>query len=139
MNLGLRSLIAGATLGGVLSLLGFASWDEVHAMFTLDDFRLMLTFGAAVAILLPVFAFLTRRRGLEVTPRPYHRGSIAGGVLFGVGWAVCGACPGIVFVQLGQGQLGGLATLAGIFAGNLAFGVLNERFFRVPSASCAEG
>jgi uncharacterized membrane protein YedE/YeeE len=63
---------------------------------------------------------------------------LAGGALFGVGWALSGACPSIALVQLGEGQLGALVTLAGIFLGNLAYSAIHDRYFRWSTQSCAD-
>jgi len=133
-----RSLVAGALLGGSLSFIGFSSWDEVHAMFAFTDFRLMMTFAMAVALLVPLWFALERTRLPMPSARPFHKGIVPGSILFGIGWAISGACPGISFVQLGEGQFGALATLAGIFAGNALFGALNPRLFHVPATSCVE-
>lgn len=133
----LRSLALGTVFGLALAFIGFTSWDEVHAMFTFADLRLTLTFGTAVVLIAIAFRAIGRARPLHLRERRIHRGTVAGAVLFGVGWAVSGACPSIAFVQLGQGQLGAIATIAGIVAGNYAFAALNPRVFHVPAESCS--
>jgi uncharacterized membrane protein YedE/YeeE len=55
------------------------------------------------------------------------RNHVYGSVLFGVGWAISGTCPGPVAAQLGRGQLAALFTLAGIFAGVVLCGHLKRR------------
>ena len=87
-------------LGFSLSWMGFADWGELHRMFTFADWRLFLTFmvgvaGSGVGILL-------LRRGRLLQPRPIHKGSLIGGLLFGIGWALTGACPGAALVQIGE-------------------------------------
>ena len=69
--------------------------------------------------------------------RRLHVGTVVGGVLFGIGWAVSGACPGAAFAQLGQGKLWALATLAGIVIGTVGYQQLNARFFHVQKDSCS--
>jgi uncharacterized membrane protein YedE/YeeE len=130
--------IVGLGLGFSLSRIGFSSWDEVHAMFTFADLRLTLAFGTAVALLVPVWIVLRRTTGAKFTQRLIHRGTLAGGVIFGAGWALCGACPAIALVQLGEGQLGAFATLAGILLGNYAYAVVHERYFRWTQATCVD-
>lgn len=134
-----RSLLSGVFFGAALVGIGFASWDEVHAMFTFSDLRLVLTFGCAVAILVPVNRLLARAGVPQTPPRSMNKGVVPGALLFGAGWAISGACPGITLVQLGEGQLGAVATILGIVAGNLAFRELNGRVFHVPTSSCADG
>jgi uncharacterized membrane protein YedE/YeeE len=107
----------GVVLGFSLSRIGFTSFADVNAMFTFADWRLYLVFAGAVA--LTGVGLLALRRDLG--PRgKIDRAVIVGGVVFGAGWAVCGACPGAAFAQLGEGKLGALATIAGILLGSLA-------------------
>jgi uncharacterized membrane protein YedE/YeeE len=70
--------------------------------------------------------------------RPIHRGTLLGGVLFGAGWALSGACPSIALVQLGEGQLAAAFTLAGIFTGNGLYAVARERYLHWDTGSCVD-
>lgn len=128
----------GMCMGFALSRIGFSSWDEVHAMFTFADLRLVLAFMTAVALLVPTWRLVHRLTGATWSPRKLHRGTLGGGLLFGLGWAVSGACPAIALVQLGEGQLGALLTLAGIFLGNFAYSLVHDRFFRWSTQTCAD-
>ena len=124
--------------GFCLSRIGFTSWDEVHAMFTFSDLRLVIAFGTAVALLSVGWVVVRRLRPSDpaFSPRPIHKGTLVGGVLFGAGWALTGACPSIALVQLGEGKLGALVTLVGIFAGNALYAAVHERYFRFSVGSC---
>lgn len=128
----------GLLMGFCLSRIGFASWDEVHAMFTFSSLRLILAFLTGVLVLLPTWPLIHRLTGASWSKRRIHRGTLIGGVLFGFGWALSGACPSIALVQLGEGQLGALLTLAGIFLGNLTYSVVHDRYFRWSTQSCAD-
>ena len=137
----MRSLLAllfGAAFGASLHGIGFTSWDEVHGMFAFTDLRMTLTFMLAVTILVPGFWILRKTGRMPWPRRTIHRGTIIGGVLFGVGWAISGACPSIAWVQLGEGQLGALWTLLGIFVGNALYGWAHPRFFGWPMSSCGD-
>lgn len=125
--------IPGLILGFSLSHIGFGDFSEVHRMFTFADLRLLLTFAGGVTLTALGVAVFRRRHGLP--SRPLHRGTVIGSALFGTGWAVSGACPGIVLVQLGEGRFYGLITLAGIFAGVWVGGRV-QRAARLPSESC---
>ncbi|MBP9114279.1 MAG: YeeE/YedE family protein [Polyangiaceae bacterium] len=129
---------AGLLLGFSLSRIGFSSWDEVHKMFVFSDLRLFLTFIAAVVILAVAWPIARKFRSGRMGNRPIHKGTIIGGALFGIGWAVSGACPAIGLVQIGEGQLGALWTLAGILLGNWLYSVVHERYFRWSAASCVD-
>lgn len=133
-------LLVGTFFGVVLSRVGFSRWDEVHGMFTFSDLRLLLAFMTAVVVLVVAVQVMRRvAHGKISTPaRPVHPGSVAGGVVFGVGWALTGACPSIAMVQLGEGQLAALLTLGGIFVGNYLYSIVHERYFRWDQGNCTE-
>jgi uncharacterized protein len=128
----------GLLLGFSLSRIGFSSWDEVHSMFTFSDLRLFLTFCFGVTALTLAWVVVQRFSNPAWTPRPIHPGTLPGGALFGLGWALCGACPAIALVQFGEGQIGGLFTLTGILAGNWLYAAVHERFFRWTPGVCAD-
>ncbi|MFO0695603.1 MAG: YeeE/YedE thiosulfate transporter family protein [Polyangiales bacterium] len=134
---GLRSLAIGTLFGFGLGKIGFASWDEIHAMFTFADLRLVLTFAVCVSIVAALWVVLLRRGPIPFGSRSIHRGTVPGSLLFGIGWAVTGACPSIAFVQAGEGQLGALVTIAGIVLGNYLYSRVNERYLHIASDSCS--
>jgi len=129
----LRFGLFGLALGFVLSEAGFSDYAELHRMFTFQDLRLLLTFAGAVAVAMVGFSLLCR--GDVLPHRPIHRGTIPGGVLFGIGWALCGACPAIALVQLGEGRGPALASAAGIGGGIWAAQLLRRRW-RWDAGSC---
>lgn len=136
----LGTALVGLTFGFALSRIGFSSWDEVHRMFTFDSLRLLLAFCLAVAVMSVGWYLVARASSTPPrwTPRNIHKGTVAGGLLFGAGWALSGACPSIALVQLGEGKLLAVLTIAGIFAGNWLYSVVHERFFRWTTASCTD-
>ena len=127
-------LMFGLLLGFSLSWMGFADFGEVHRMFVFADLRLFLTFACGVAATGLAFALLGRGRRLQA--KPIHKGTLAGGALFGVGWAITGACPGAALVQLGEGQLAAVVTLAGIFGGAALYRRVHARWFRWDRGGC---
>jgi uncharacterized membrane protein YedE/YeeE len=105
----------GLALGVVVSAAGLSDWGEVHRMFSLDDLRLTLGFAGAVAVALVGFRLLAWHDDLP--PKPIRAGTVPGAILFGVGWAVTGACPGAALVQIGEGKAAALVSVAGMLAG----------------------
>jgi uncharacterized membrane protein YedE/YeeE len=129
----------GVSLGFMLSHIGFSSWDEVNAMFRFQDLRMFLAFCTAVALLLGSWRVILRVvEGAKFRPRPIHKGTLAGGLMFGAGWALSGACPSIALVQLGEGQLAAIYTLAGILLGNWLYATLHARFLRWDTGTCVD-
>lgn len=125
---------AGLALGFSLTRIGFTNFTELHRMLTFQDPRLFLVFGGAVA--LSFVGFQVFGRGKLLPKRAMHSGIVPGGVLFGVGWAVSGACPAVAMIQIGQGQVAALLTLTGMLAGSWAYPRFQQRFFRRPTDAC---
>lgn len=128
----------GLGLGFTLSRAGFTDWEEVNRMLRLADRRLVLAFGGAIALASAGFLALARRDGLPA--RPFRRSTIPGGLLFGAGWAIAGACPAAALAQVGEGRLPAAATLAGLLGGSWLHAVLSRRMgWRGDSCSGAAG
>lgn len=107
--------VLGLLMGAVMVYTGFSNFKEIHNMFIFADFRLLFGFAGGVALAMLGFVLLGQIN--TASKRKISKGTISGGVMFGIGWAITGACPTIALVQIGQGQLAALFTLAGIFLG----------------------
>jgi uncharacterized membrane protein YedE/YeeE len=127
--------VFGLLMGASLVRIGFADFGEVHRLFTFADLRLLLVFAGAVAVTMAGLFLLAR--GKSLPPKPLHNGSVVGGVLFGLGWAVTGACPSVALVQFGQGYLPAVATLAGIVLGVWSYRRVHARYFRWDTGACS--
>lgn len=115
-------------------------YDVIHDMLLLREPEVFLLFGSAVAVALPLLWLLERRRwhtplggALAIGRAPVERRHIFGSVLFGIGWAVTGTCPGTALAMTASGVLPGLAVVIGLFAGHaLRDAVAQGRAFRRP-------
>lgn len=138
MNNQLRSHVFlglfGLLMGMSLTFIGFADYGELHRMFVFADLRLLLVFAGGV--MLSMIGFFVLAHGKKLPPKPLHKGSIAGGILFGLGWAITGACPSVALVQLGEGYLPAIATMAGIATGVFAYRRVQARYFRWDTGAC---
>lgn len=126
--------LAGLALGFCLTRIGFTDYGELHRMLTLEDARLFLVFGGAVAA--SFVGFRVFGRGKALTPQPMHPGIVPGGVLFGLGWAVSGACPAVAMIQVGAGQVVAVLTMVGMLAGSWAYPRVHARFFKFDAGAC---
>ncbi|MBI3545111.1 MAG: YeeE/YedE family protein [Gammaproteobacteria bacterium] len=124
----------GLLMGMSLTFIGFADYGELHRMFIFADLRMLLVFAGAVG--LSMVGYLIIARGAKLPRKPLHRGSIIGGLLFGLGWAMTGACPSIAVVQFGGGHLSALVTMAGIVAGVWSYRWAHARYFRWDTGAC---
>jgi uncharacterized protein len=138
-----RNLLFGLLFGFVLSRVGATDYDAIAGMFRLTDLHLMGVIGGAVV--LSAFGFwLIRRRTLrsldgapiELVKKPMTRWLPLGAVMFGVGWALTGTCPGTALAQLGEGRLAAIATIAGILLGSY---VVEARSSKRKAARASEG
>jgi hypothetical protein len=141
-------LVLGVVFGFVLSRSGAADYNYIQAMFLFQSFQLYGIIGTAIAITAPGI-WLIKRRGrtvtggkVEIEMKPQHRGNIVGGLLFGIGWSICGMCPGPIFVNIGEGKIYAIAALAGALVGAGAFGAIYARIqnlFRLPPLALGTG
>ena len=134
-------LILGTVFGFVLSRSGAADYDYVQGMFLLQNLQLYGIIGTAVVLTAPGLWWIQRRgrtlRGgpVRVERKVMNRGTVAGGLLFGVGWSITGMCPGPILVNAGEGKVYALAALAGALVGAGTFGTLYsqlQRLFALP-------
>ncbi len=127
--------LLGTAMGFILARIGFADYDEINKMFAFIDFRLLSTFAGSVAVLM-VVGFLFRGR-FPNQDKFIQPGTVPGSMLFGFGWAVTGACPSLVFVQLGQGRLPAVMTLFGIYLGVVLYRKMHAKYFLWDVGSCS--
>ena len=128
--------LLGLLMGIVLSAIGFADYDELFNMFTFANTRMLFAFASGVGIAAVVFLILRVSNVIQLEKKLYHPGTVMGSILFGYGWVMCGACPGIALIQLGQGKLPALVTLIGIFIGVRTYRFLHERYFQWDTGTC---
>ena len=104
--------------------------ESVLDFLTFDDLGLLFVLGCAVGINLLAYQLVPRLFGwtllgtaFQTRPFELDRQALLGGVLFGVGWGLCGVCPGPALAGLGAGNADLLIAVAGIFAGALLHGL----------------
>jgi uncharacterized membrane protein YedE/YeeE len=135
-----RTTAFGLLFGFILSRAGATSYDAIAGMFRLTDLHLFGVIGVAIAVNVIGFRLLARRgraRGgeaLALVRKPWTPGLVTGGLLFGVGWAVSGTCPGTALAQIGEGRLAGLFTFGGILFGAWLQGRVAESRTRTRAA-----
>lgn len=125
----------GLFFGVVMTQSQAISWYRIHEMFRFGSFHMYGIIASALALATAV-TWVIRRRGLkdlygltiEITDKaPGWKRYLYGGILFGLGWALAGACPGPIFVMLGQGMTNAAVVLLSALAGTFAYGALRER------------
>ena len=124
------TLIAGMLFGFGLSYATMVRPEVVLSFLRFQDWGLMLVMGGAVAVVLAVYTLAPRllRTPLlddhfHTHPSVWNRDTAMGAALFGIGWGLCGVCPGPAIAGLGTGNVDLLWALGGIAAGALAQGL----------------
>jgi uncharacterized membrane protein YedE/YeeE len=120
----LYALLLGGCFGVVLVKSEVCSWFRIQRMFRFEEAHMYLVICAAVAagvvsvlVLRALRPNTAQGQPVQIRRKGFTKGTILGGLLFGMGWAVTGACPGPIYAQLGSGAHQALATFAGAFAG----------------------
>jgi len=126
--------LLGIIMGYLLARVGYADFDEINKMFSFSDLRMFLTFSGAVGLVM-VAAFVLKKY-IPRQDKFVQPGTLPGSMLFGFGWAITGACPGIVIVQLGQGKISAIITLVGIYTGVVFYRKMHKKYFMWDVGSC---
>ncbi|HET7898582.1 MAG TPA: DUF6691 family protein [Flavisolibacter sp.] len=130
----LKYAAAGIFFGIVLTKAEVISWFRIQEMFRLQSFHMYGVIGTAVVVGM-VSVWLIKRYKLktiygepiEFRPKKFNKGQVIGGLLFGFGWAMTGACPGPLFAQIGAGFLVIAVVVLSAIAGTWAYGYLREK------------
>lgn len=130
----LKYLIVGALFGIVFVKAEIVSWFRIQEMFRLDSFHMYGVIGSAVLVGLLSVQIIKRfnlrtadHEEVSIPGKTFNKGQIYGGLLFGIGWAITGACPGPLFAQIGSGFLAVVITLLSAIAGTWTYGLLRAK------------
>lgn len=130
----LKYVAAGLMFGIVLVKAEVISWFRIQEMFRLQSFHMYGVIGTAVVTgiisvwLIKKFSVKTiHGETIYFHPKEFNKGQIFGGIIFGSGWAMTGACPGPLFAQIGTGVLVVAVVLLSAVAGTWVYGYLRER------------
>ncbi|HXI00106.1 MAG TPA: DUF6691 family protein [Sphingobacteriaceae bacterium] len=130
----LKYLVVGSLFGIVLVKAEVISWFRIQEMFHLQSFHMFGIIGSAIitgmfsVLLIKHFNIKTFNGEPVNTPtKNFHWGNVYGGLLFGLGWAITGACPGPLFAQIGSGYFVVFITLLSAIFGTWVYGLIREK------------
>lgn len=130
----LKYLVVGLLFGIVFTKAEVISWFRIQEMFRLQSFHMYGIIGSAVVVgmisvfLIKIFNIKTiYGEPIKIAPKEFNKGQIYGGLIFGFGWAITGACPGPLFAQIGTGATVIAVTLLSAVAGTWVYGYLREK------------
>lgn len=121
----------GIALGIIFVKTEVANWERIHDMFLFKEPRMYLIITTAIIVAgvsMRVLATLGVRnlegKPINYKPKPFHKGVVLGGLCFGAGWAITGACPGPIYAQIGAGEAVAVFTLFGAVLGMYSYAAL---------------
>jgi len=117
----------GIAFGIILTKSEVISWFRIHDMFLFEEAHMYLIIGSAIItgaisiLILKKLSAASLINDLNLKGKDEHKGTIIGGILFGIGWAITGACPAPIFAQIGAGEYAAFVTLFGAIAGTAIY------------------
>lgn len=130
----IKYLIVGILFGIVFVKAEIISWFRIQEMFRLQSFHMYGVIGSAVFVGM-VSVWIIKKFNIKtisgdpikIMPKKFNKGQIFGGLIFGFGWAITGACPGPLFAQIGTGASVIIVTLLSAVAGTWVYGYFRDQ------------
>ena len=129
-----RFLVAGIIFGVFIIKGEVVSWFRIQEMFRFQSFHMYGIIGSAVVTGMISIQLIKRfniktidKDSIVIIPKKFNWGFIYGGLWFGFGWAITGACPGPLYSQIGSGSTVVIVTLLSAIAGTWTYGRIKDR------------
>ncbi|KMQ59972.1 transporter [Chryseobacterium angstadtii] len=130
----IKYLLAGIIFGIIFVKSEVISWFRIQEMFRLQSFHMYGIIGSAVIVGI-ISVWLIKKlniktiygESIHIPSKKFSKGQIYGGLIFGFGWAITGACPGPLFAQIGTGALAVSVTLLSAVAGTWVYGYFRDK------------
>jgi hypothetical protein len=130
----LKYLLVGIAFGIIFVKAEIISWYRIQEMFRLQSFFMYGVIGSAVMVG-ALSVFLIKKFNIKTLSgekivfhnKEFNKGNVIGGLIFGFGWAITGACPGPLFAQIGSGATVIAITFLSAVAGTWVYGLLRDK------------
>lgn len=130
----IKFVFAGILFGIILVKAEVISWFRIQEMFRLQSFHMYGVIGSAIVVG-AISVFLIKKFKIKTIDgetiyfdkKVFNKGQVYGGLLFGFGWAMTGACPGPLFALIGNGATVIIVTLFSAIAGTWVYGFLRDK------------
>jgi len=131
----IKYIIVGFIFGVVLTKSEAVSWYRIYEMFQFQSFHMYVIIVVAILTGIIGLQIIKRVQLNNIIDEAFHvadkeEGSIrywVGGLFFGLGWALVGACPGPIFILIGSGFLSAIVILVGALLGTFIYGVIKDK------------
>ncbi len=128
------SIILGIAFGFILTKSEVISWFRIQKMFRFEEPYMYLIIGTAVIVgiisvqILKIFGIKSiTKEELNFSGKVLNKGTVIGGIIFGIGWAITGACPGPIFAQIGTGEYAAVSTFVGAISGAFLYNLVKDK------------
>ena len=130
----IKYLIVGLLFGIIFIKAEIISWYRIQEMFRFQSFHMYGVIGSAVIVGV-ISVFMIKKLNIktiygekiEFHDKKFNKGQIIGGLIFGLGWAITGACPGPIFAQIGTGVTVMIITLFFAIVGTWVYGYFRDK------------
>ena len=129
----LKYLVVGAIFGIVFVKAEIISWFRIQEMFRFESFHMYGVIGTAVVVGMISVQIIKARKAksiegeeIVIHDKEFNKGQIYGGLIFGFGWAITGACPGPLFAQMGAGFTVVIVTFLSAVLGTWVYGKFRD-------------
>ncbi len=130
----LKYLVVGMIFGVVFVKAEIISWFRIQEMFRFESFHMYGVIGTAVVVGMISVQIIKARKAksfegeeIVIHDKEFNKGQIYGGLIFGLGWAITGACPGPLFAQIGAGFSVVIVTFLSALLGTWVYGKYRDR------------
>ena len=130
----IKYLLAGMLFGFLLTKAEVISWFRIQEMFRFESLYMYKVIGSAVLTGIISIQILKRSgmkasggKAFQFPVKRFNKGVLIGGIIFGLGWALTGACPGPIFALIGNGYTVFIFTFLSALLGVWVYGLLRER------------
>jgi uncharacterized membrane protein YedE/YeeE len=130
----IKFLLVGVLFGTVLTKTEAVSWFRIQEMFRFQSFHMYGIIGSAIAVgalsvwLIKKFKIKSIDREPIIIPdKKFSKGQIIGGTIFGMGWALAGACPGPLYALLGAGYSVIIVAILSALLGTWVYSFLHPK------------
>lgn len=130
----IKYLVLGILFGIVFVKAEIISWFRIQEMFRLDSFHMYGVIGSAIVTGIISIQLIKRFKiksiageEIKIPKKEFRKGQIIGGFIFGLGWAITGACPGPLFAQIGSGFTVVIVTLLSAITGTWVYGKFSDK------------
>ncbi|MCS6822213.1 MAG: YeeE/YedE thiosulfate transporter family protein [Microscillaceae bacterium] len=129
-----KYMLVGIIFGIVFVKAEIISWFRIQEMFQLTSFHMYGVIGTAVIVGMISVAIIKKTKAKSIYGEPitldnktFNKGQIIGGLIFGLGWGITGACPGPLYAQMGAGFGVVAVTFLSAVLGTWVYGYLRDK------------